>query len=161
MTTSIFGKNSQHDWGALNSVLGGSLIDWMRSFTTELKAFDNYKGTWATLWGLLDNRTLSGIDKRLGEQFSADNIAGLQTFVSEMVAAIRYQPRQRVRRTSHHGIRLWRNHPHGWHDYCGAGQHYGQHHAGHTAHGSLQWRSQYERQYERGFPDADSGRKCG
>ena len=88
VTTSIFGKNSQHDWGVLNSVLGGSLIDWMRSFTTELKAFDNYKGTWATLWGLLDNRTLNGIDKRLGEQFSADNIAGLQTFVSEMVAAI-------------------------------------------------------------------------
>ena len=60
----------------------------MHSFTAELKAFDNYKGSWVTLWGLLDNNTLNGIDKRLNEQFSADNIAGLQTFVSEMVTAI-------------------------------------------------------------------------
>ena len=88
VTTSVFGKTSQHDWGALNGLLGGSLIDWMHSFTAELKAFDNYKGSWATLWGLLDDRTLNGIDKRLNEQFSADNIAGLQTFVSEMVTAI-------------------------------------------------------------------------
>ena len=88
VTTSVFGKTSQHDWGALNGLLGGSLIDWMHSFTTELKAFDNYKGSWVTLWGLLDNNTLNGIDKRLNEQFSADNIAGLQTFVSEMVTAI-------------------------------------------------------------------------
>ena len=44
VTTSVFGKTSQHDWGALNGLLGGSLIDWMHSFTTELKAFDNYKG---------------------------------------------------------------------------------------------------------------------
>ena len=88
VTTSVFGKTSQHDWGALNGLLGGSLIDWMHSFTAELKAFDNYKGSWATLWGLLDNNTLNGIDKRLNEQFSADNIAGLQTFVSEMVTAI-------------------------------------------------------------------------
>ena len=88
VTTSVFGKTSQHDWGALNGLLGGSLIDWMHSFTAELKAFDNYKGSWVTLWGLLDNNTLNGIDKRLNEQFSADNIAGLQTFVSEMVTAI-------------------------------------------------------------------------
>ena len=51
VTTSVFGKTSQHDWGALNSLLGGSLIDWIHSFTAELKAFDNYKGSWATLWG--------------------------------------------------------------------------------------------------------------
>ena len=88
VTTSVFGKTSQHDWGALNGLLGGSLIDWMHSFTAELKAFDSYKGSWVTLWGLLDNNTLNGIDKRLNEQFSADNIAGLQTFVSEMVTAI-------------------------------------------------------------------------
>lgn len=49
VTTSVFGKTSQHDWGALNGLLGGSLIDWMHSFTAELKAFDNYKGSWATL----------------------------------------------------------------------------------------------------------------
>lgn len=88
VTSSVFGKTSQHDWGALNDLLGGSLLDWMRSFTAELKAFDNYKGTWVTLWGLLDNSSLNGIDKRINEQFSADNIASIQTFVSEMVAAI-------------------------------------------------------------------------
>ena len=49
VTTSVFGKTSQHDWGALNGLLGGSLIDWMHSFTAELKAFDNYKGSWVTL----------------------------------------------------------------------------------------------------------------
>lgn len=88
VTSSVFGKTSQHDWGALNDLLGGSLLDWMRSFTAELKAFDNYKGTWVTLWGLLDNSSLNGIDKRINEQFSTDNIASIQTFVSEMVAAI-------------------------------------------------------------------------
>ena len=88
VTTSIFGNTSQHDLGWLNNLVGGSLLDWMRGFNTELEAFKRNEGTWLTLWGLLDGATLSGIDKRMGEQFSGENLANLSAYVAEIVAAI-------------------------------------------------------------------------
>lgn len=84
---SAFGT-SKHDWGFLNDILGGSLLDWVRSFNTELANFPNIEGTWVTLWGLLDDATISGIDKRLSQQFSPEDIANLSIYVSEMIAAI-------------------------------------------------------------------------
>ena len=43
VTTFIFGKNSQHDWGALNSVLGGSLIDWIANQIEFSKILCNHE----------------------------------------------------------------------------------------------------------------------
>lgn len=88
VTTSIFGNESHTDMGWLNSLLGSDLITWMNSFNTELEAFERNKGSWLTLWGALDGATISGIDMRMGDQFSGDNLASLSTYVSEMVAAI-------------------------------------------------------------------------
>ena len=88
VTTSVFGKQSQNDWGFLNGFLGNSLLEWMGSFNTELEAFQKNKGGIVTLWGLLDETTLSGIDSRMNAQFSGENLAGFTAYVSEMTAAI-------------------------------------------------------------------------
>jgi len=88
VTTSVFGNTAKNDWGFVNDMLGGSLLDWMNSFNGELKAFEQNKGTWVTLWGLLDGMTLSGIDMRMDDQFSGDTMANFTAYVSEMVAAI-------------------------------------------------------------------------
>ena len=68
--------------------LGGNLLDWMASFNMELGAFQKNKGTWVTLWGLLNETTLSGINNRMDDQFSGDNLANFTTYVSELTAAI-------------------------------------------------------------------------
>ncbi len=88
VTTSVFGKQSQNDWGFLNGFLGNSLLEWMGSFNTELEAFQKNKGGIVTLWGLLDETTLSGIDSRMNAQFSGENLAGFTAYVSELTAAI-------------------------------------------------------------------------
>jgi len=88
VTTSVFGNSSQNDWGFLNGILGGNLLDWMGSFNTELEAFQKNKGTWVTLWGLLNDTTLSGINGRMDDQFSGDNLANFTTYVSELTAVI-------------------------------------------------------------------------
>lgn len=88
VTTSVFGNTAQNDWGFLNGILGGNLLDWMGSFNTELEAFQKNKGTWVTLWGLLNDTTLSGINSRMDDQFSGDNLANFTTYVSELTAAI-------------------------------------------------------------------------
>ncbi|MEG0512827.1 MAG: phage tail tape measure protein [Clostridia bacterium] len=88
VSTSIFGSESHNDWGWLNGLIGSNLLTWMNSFNTELTAFEKNKGSWVTLWGLLDGATLSGIDMRMNDQFSGDNLANFTTYVTEMVAAI-------------------------------------------------------------------------
>ena len=88
VTTSVFGNTTQNDWGFLNGILGNNLLDWMGSFNTELEAFQKNKGTWVTLWGLLNDTTLSGINNRMDDQFSGDNLANFTTYVSELTAAI-------------------------------------------------------------------------
>jgi len=88
VTTSVFGKQSQNDWGFLNGVLGNSLLEWMGSFNAELKLFEKNKGGIVTLWGLLDETTLSGINSRMNAQFSGENLAGFTAYVSELTAAI-------------------------------------------------------------------------
>lgn len=88
VTTSIFGNQTTHDWGWLNNLIGSDLITWINSFNSELESFEKNKGSWLTLWGALDGATLSGIDTRMNQQLSGDNLAGLTTYVSEMVAAI-------------------------------------------------------------------------
>ncbi len=88
VTTSVFGNESRNDWGWLNDLLGADLITWLKSFNMELTAFEKNKGSWVSLWGLLDGATLSGIDMRMGQQISGDNLAGLSAYVAEMVKAI-------------------------------------------------------------------------
>lgn len=58
----------------------------IRNFKTELQNFSDSKGT--VLWGWFDGYTKEGIDKRLKEQFSTDDIAAVQTHLAEMKAAI-------------------------------------------------------------------------
>ena len=88
VTASIFGNASQHDWGILNGLLGGSMMDWVRSYTSELNNYaQNIQGTWKDF--RLFGSTAGDYDKRMAEQFSPENIAGLQTFVAEAVAAIK------------------------------------------------------------------------
>lgn len=88
VTTSVFGHVSKHDAGRLNGVLGGSTMDWIKSFTAEARALGKIKGTGLTLWGLLDGLNIDGLNKRMGEQFNGDTLAGLQTYVAEVVAAV-------------------------------------------------------------------------
>ncbi|MEA5016943.1 MAG: phage tail tape measure protein [Candidatus Limiplasma sp.] len=88
VTTAIFGNETHSDWGWLNNLLGSDLITWMNGFNTELQSFERNKGSWLTLWGLLDGATLSGLDSRMDQQFKGDNLAGFSTYVAEMVKAI-------------------------------------------------------------------------
>ena len=88
VTTSVFGDVSKHDAGHLNGILGGSTMDWIKSFTAEARALEKIKGTGWTLWGLLDGLNIDGLNKRMGEQFNGDTLAGLQTYVAEVVAAV-------------------------------------------------------------------------
>lgn len=88
VTTSVFGNVSKHDAGRLNGILGGSTMDWIKSFAAEARALEKIKGTGLTLWGLLDGLNIDGLNKRMGEQFNGDTLAGLQTYVAEIVAAV-------------------------------------------------------------------------
>lgn len=88
VTTSVFGNVSKHDAGPLNGILGGSTMDWIKSFAAEARALEKIKGTGLTLWGLLDGLNIDGLNKRMGEQFNGDTLAGLQTYVAEVVAAV-------------------------------------------------------------------------
>lgn len=89
VTTSAFGNTSKHNGGPLlNKLLGGSTMDWVRSFTAEAQALKRLKGSGWTLWGLLDGLNIDGLNKRMGEQFSGDALAGIQTYVAEIVAAV-------------------------------------------------------------------------
>lgn len=89
VTTSAFGNTSKHNGGPLlNKLLGGSTMDWVRSFTAEAQALNRLKGSGWTLWGLLDGLNIDGLNKRMGEQFNGDTLAGLQTYVAEIVAAV-------------------------------------------------------------------------
>ena len=88
VTTSVFGNVSKHDAGRLNGILGGSTMDWIKSFAAEARALEKIKGTGWTLWGLLDGLNIDGLNKRMGEQFNGDTLAGLQTYVAEVVAAV-------------------------------------------------------------------------
>lgn len=89
VTTSAFGNTSKHNGGPLlNKLLGGSTMDWVRSFTAEAQALKRLKGSGWTLWGLLDGLNIDGLNKRMGEQFSGDALAGMQTYVAEIVAAV-------------------------------------------------------------------------
>lgn len=89
VTTSAFGNTSKHNGGPLlNKLLGGSTMDWVRSFTAEAQALKRLKGSGWTLWGLLDGLNIDGLNKRMGEQFNGDTLAGMQTYVAEIVAAV-------------------------------------------------------------------------
>lgn len=89
VTTSAFGNTSKHNGGPLlNKILGGSTMDWIKSFTAEAQALNRLKGSGWTLWGLLDGLNIDGLNKRMGEQFNGDTLAGLQTYVAEIVAAV-------------------------------------------------------------------------
>lgn len=89
VTTSAFGNTSKHNGGPLlNKLLGGSTMDWIKSFTAEAQALNRLKGSGWTLWGLLDGLHIDGLNKRMGEQFNGDTLAGLQTYVAEIVAAV-------------------------------------------------------------------------
>lgn len=88
VTSEFFGKQSHSDWGWLNGLLGSDLLTWMNGFNVELESFERNKGSWVSLWGLLDDATISGIDKRMNQQFSGDNMANFSTYVAELVAAI-------------------------------------------------------------------------
>lgn len=89
VTTSVFGNTSKHNGGPLlDKILGGSTMDWIKSFTAEAQALNRLKGSGWTLWGLLDGLNIDGLNKRMGEQFNGDTLAGLQTYVAEIVAAV-------------------------------------------------------------------------
>lgn len=89
VTISVFGNTSKHNGGPLlNKLLGGSTMDWVRYFTAEAQALKRLKGSGWTLWGLLDGLHLDRLNKRMGEQFSGDALAGIQTYVAEIVAAV-------------------------------------------------------------------------
>lgn len=88
VTISIFGHVSKHDAGLLNGILGGSTMDWIKSFAAEARSLEKIKGTGLTLWGLLDGWNIDRLNKRMGEQFNGDTLAGLQTYVAEVVAAV-------------------------------------------------------------------------
>lgn len=89
VTISVFGNTSKHNGGPLlNKLLGGSTMDWVRYFTAEAQALKRLKGSGWTLWGLLDGLHLDRLNKRMGEQFSGDTLAGMQTYVAEIVAAV-------------------------------------------------------------------------
>lgn len=89
VTTSVFGNTSKHNGGPLlNKILGGSTMDWIKSFTAEAQALNRLMGSGWTLWGLLDGLNIDGLNKRMGEQFNGDALAGMQTYVAEIVAAV-------------------------------------------------------------------------
>lgn len=89
VTISVFGNTSKHNGGPLlNKLLGGSTMDWVRYFTEEAQALKRLKGSSWTLWGLLDGLHIDRLNKRMGEQFNGDALAGMQTYVAEIVAAV-------------------------------------------------------------------------
>lgn len=79
---------SQHDWGdALNQLLGYSTMDHVHELTNQMQAYSKNKNSWVTLWNVFGSST-RGMENSLKTYLSGDTLAGLQTYVAELVAAI-------------------------------------------------------------------------
>ena len=88
VTVSTPWGSGTYDWGFMNDILGGSTFDWIENFAYQLENWQKQKGTWVTLWGLLDGMSLDGIDSRFSKQFSSEDIANIGIYVTEVMAAI-------------------------------------------------------------------------
>ena len=83
----IFGNRSYMDWGWFNDLYGSDVFDRMKWLSWDLDNYGtNIKGTWKD-WRLIGS-TVDDYNRQIDREFSPETVAGLQTYVSEMVAAI-------------------------------------------------------------------------
>ncbi len=77
------------DWGeTLNSLLGGSTIDMVKTLNSEVKYFGEHKDDFLGFWNVFDVGK-KGVEGSLKTYLSGDTLAGLQAYVSEVVAAVK------------------------------------------------------------------------
>lgn len=87
-TSSIFGNTTTDANNPFVGMFGSSLMQWIDGLTVRMKSFEMNKGTWATLWGLLDDYNFNQIEGDINAHISGDNLANLTTYISEVVAAV-------------------------------------------------------------------------
>lgn len=87
-TSSVFGNTTTNADSPFVGMFGSSLMQWIDGLTIRMRSFEMNQGTWATLWGLLDDYQFGQIENDINAHVSGDNLANLTTYLSEVVAAI-------------------------------------------------------------------------
>ncbi|MEG0145356.1 MAG: hypothetical protein RR739_04755, partial [Clostridia bacterium] len=87
-TTGWDNKTSTLDLGPLDSLAGMDVMDQVKRLTDAAKYLEASKGTWATLWGLMDGASKTGVENQLATQMNPENLAALSAYISEVVALI-------------------------------------------------------------------------
>ncbi|MEG0985819.1 MAG: phage tail tape measure protein [Clostridia bacterium] len=87
-TTGWDNKTSTLDLGPLGSLAGMDVMDQVKRLTDAAKYLEASKGTWATLWGLMDGASKTGVENQLATQMNPENLAALSAYISEVVALI-------------------------------------------------------------------------
>ena len=80
--------NRRIDGGFLNNIFGTNIMDTVTMLTGQVNHFNKYKDSWITLWDVFGQST-KGAENNLKANLSGDALAQLQTYVSEVVAAIK------------------------------------------------------------------------
>ena len=87
VTLSLFGNSVDLDWGWLNNLYGSDVFDRMDTLAAQLSNYGTtVKGTWRD-WRLIGSN-VDMYNDQINRTFSPEVVAGLQTYVSELVAAI-------------------------------------------------------------------------
>lgn len=69
-------------------IMPATTMDFIDSAIERIKTFNDQKGTFWQLWGLLEGGAKDTLDQSMQLDFSPERMASLSTYVAEMVAAI-------------------------------------------------------------------------
>ena len=83
-----FGDVSKNDWGFLNSILGGSTMDWVKGLSQRMDFLLNNWNSWVFFGGLTSGLEKDGIEDQINQQLGGDALAQLTAYTSEAVKAI-------------------------------------------------------------------------
>ena len=74
--------------GMAASVMPSTTLDFIDAAIERIRTFNNEKGTFWQLWGLLEDGARNTLDTSMQLDFSPERLAELSTYVAEVVAAI-------------------------------------------------------------------------
>lgn len=74
--------------GMVAGIQPSTTLDFIDSAIERIRTFNNEKGTFWQLWGLLEDGARNTLDQSMQLDFSPERLANLSTYVAEVVAAI-------------------------------------------------------------------------
>lgn len=74
--------------GMAAGIMPSTTMDFIDAAIERIRTFNNEKGTFWQLWGLLEDGAKNTLDQSMQLDFSPERLAGLSTYVAEVVSAI-------------------------------------------------------------------------